>query len=489
VIKVLQSHGADVWARNVEHKTAYEVAGVFSKKIDSKNQKKSRRALLEIVPSHSTLVLHHVACEQHLPPGIGAGHQESPHRTRLILTKLKSPRDFDAGELHLDDTFVPATLQQVGTVHCKDYVESVQDLALSLSVASPQAVPFTPHVQHRAGYSVTKSPTASDTFFSAGSLDAALYASGAVIHAVDQVVLGKHRNAFCATRPPGHHAGWGGLITGASSCGFCIFNHVMVAAMHALTQYPDKCQRVAIVDFDVHHGNGTEDCLQNLPPEIRRRIFFFSAHLYYSSNEYEFYPGTGAKDNMEMNFINAPIRPIWSVKTKGGRLPANSPHLSSQSAENSDGTEISPAPSSTSPTNRVGKREYRDAIIQRLIPTLRANQPDLILLSAGFDGGLGDVGNLHTGVGESGLDLDEKDFKWITEKIVGVANVCCNGRIVSCLEGGYGCMEKRTKDPVKEEKKLAALGGKKELSSWGALNRNKLADNCAAHVKALAGRY
>jgi acetoin utilization deacetylase AcuC-like enzyme len=126
--------------------------------------------------------------------------------------------------------------------------------------AGAPIVPFTPAVQKKQNMEVTKKNGHSDTSFSAGSLKAARRAAGAVKHAVDRVLLGRNRNAFCVVRPPGHHAGIGGLLEGAESCGFCIFNNVAAGALYALSEHHSpRCQKVAIIDIDVHHGNGTEE--------------------------------------------------------------------------------------------------------------------------------------------------------------------------------------------------------------------------------------
>ncbi|CAN0236735.1 unnamed protein product, partial [Ectocarpus fasciculatus] len=129
-------------------------------------------------------------------------------------------------------------------------------------------------------------------------------------HAVDRVVAGKNRNAFCAVRPPGHHAGANGLIENSVSCGFCIFNNVAVGAMHALSHH--HLERVAIVDIDVHHGNGTEEICRAYPDP--NRLLFFSVHLYDRGPMYEFFPGSGDQDDLQSNIINEPLDPLWKSK-------------------------------------------------------------------------------------------------------------------------------------------------------------------------------
>lgn len=149
-------------------------------------------------------------------------------------------------------------------------------------------------------------------------------AAGGAIYGVDQVMQGKYRNAFVCVRPPGHHAGTDGLLTTASSCGFCIFNNVMIAAFHALETYPDLIKKIAIVDIginkwfcssiDIHHGNGTEQILKKFNhPE---KILFWSSHIYFTDmhHEYEFYPGTGSTDYIGNNIYNQPLQPLWETE-------------------------------------------------------------------------------------------------------------------------------------------------------------------------------
>jgi acetoin utilization deacetylase AcuC-like enzyme len=137
--------------------------------------------------------------------------------------------------------------------------------------------------------------------------------------------MGKSRNAFCVVRPPGHHAGINGLLEGGESCGFCIFNNVAAGAMHAVAEYKDICQRVAIVDIDVHHGNGTEEIVRKCNDPST--LFFFSIHLYDNDKDdtklhkkknhysYKFYPGTGSNDDLAMNIMNVPVMPLWKDPT------------------------------------------------------------------------------------------------------------------------------------------------------------------------------
>jgi acetoin utilization deacetylase AcuC-like enzyme len=206
-----------------------------------------------------------------------------------------------------------------------------------------------------------------DTAMNPHSLAAAEYAAGAAVKGVDLVMQGEAGRVFCAVRPPGHHA------VKRSAMGFCIFSNVAIAAYHAINHW--QLERVAIVDFDVHHGNGTEDIVSG-----NDRILFCS------SFQHPFYPGTGA-DTRVPNIVNMP-------------LPAG--------------------------TDGVG---FREAMTERCLPRLQEFAPQLILISAGFDAHRAD----HLAM----LNLVEEDYAWITRELVQLAAASAEGRIVSCLEGGY----------------------------------------------------
>ena len=210
----------------------------------------------------------------------------------------------------------------------------------------------------------------SDTVMSTGSAKAALHAAGAVVRAVDGVIAGEFANAFCPIRPPGHHA------ERDRAMGFCLFNNVAVGAMRARDAY--KLSRIAVIDFDVHHGNGTQD------------IFFDDPALFYaSSHQSPLYPGTGRSSERGVagNILNVPLPP------------------------GADGAAL-----------RIA---FNDAIL----PALRSFGPELIFISAGFDA--------HRADPLAEMFLDEADFHWATAQICRVAKDCCGGRVVSALEGGY----------------------------------------------------
>lgn len=286
----------------------------------------------------STLILHHDDCLAHSP---GSHHPESPQRYQAVLSGVSDIKGTQLLPAPL------AGLNQVLLVHQQDYWQQLLD-------AEP--------IEGR----VAVDP---DTFLSQGSINAALRASGAACFAVDQVFAGKARNAFCATRPPGHHA------EEALAMGFCLINHVAIAARHALATHP--VNKVAILDFDVHHGNGTQAIFEQ-SPEL----------LFVSSHQVPLYPGTGAADETGFgNILNLP-------------LAAN-----------------------------TGSREFRKAWTNEGLPALEAFEPDLMIISAGFDA--------HQKDPLAQLELQDEDFSWVTNAICELADQACDGRVISVLEGGY----------------------------------------------------
>jgi len=209
-----------------------------------------------------------------------------------------------------------------------------------------------------------------DTFMSPGSYDAAMRGVGAVRDAVDLVMTQQDTNAFCAIRPPGHHA------EADKAMGFCLFNNVAIAAKYAQKKYGIK--RVAVVDFDVHHGNGTQAIFEN------------DASLFYGSTHQEapFYPGTGHRHETGVgNIFNSPLK------------------------EGSSG------------------QEFKIAMERDILPALQDFQPELLIISAGFDA--------HHLDPRAGLNWDEKDYTWISEKLMEIGANTCAGRVISVLEGGY----------------------------------------------------
>lgn len=288
----------------------------------------------------TTLLLTHPACLEH---DTGYGHPEQPDRLRAIAGALDAPA---FKSLKREET-PRAELADIERLHPKTYVEMIR-------AAIPER-------GHRS--------LDPDTIVSPGSWEAVLRAVGALIHAVDQVVDGKVDNVFCAVRPPGHHAEL------SRAMGFCLFNTVAIAALHARAKH--GAERVAVVDFDVHHGNGTQ------------AAFWSDKDLFYgSTHQMPLFPGTGARDETGVgNIFNAPL--------KAG----------------DDGDEFSAA--------------YETVIL----PALDKFAPDLLIVSAGFDAHLRDP--------LAQLRLVEDDFAWITEQLMEIAAKHCGGKLVSSLEGGY----------------------------------------------------
>jgi acetoin utilization deacetylase AcuC-like enzyme len=353
--------------------------------------------------------------------------------------------------------------------------------------------------------------------------------------------MGENRNAFCVIRPPGHHAGPSGLLEGGESCGFCIFNNVAAGALYAISEKSQLCHRCAIVDIDVHHGNGTEEIVRRCNDP--RRLFFFSVHLFdndkkkRSGNQfvYKFYPGTGDHDDLALNIVNVPIVPLWkdistvSMMTSGPVTRTHNTRKKRRTTESGEDSEsgtprdsdngnegghsapASPVPPSTlglSPSYLSGRMAYRDAIKRRLLPALRAFNPDLILISMGLDAAKGDVGSArHERGGKErvGIDLEPEDFAWTTRKVCEVADLCCNGRIVSVLEGGYGrsVTSKRSESATTSSSvgssisssstSVAAVNGAtmNDLSNGDrfSLDRSLLAHCATKHLQALIDPY
>src|SRR6266851_6158895 len=288
----------------------------------------------------TTLLYSHAACLEHDP---GSHHPESPDRLRAILEALAA------------DEFAPllrreapvAALDDVARVHPRSLVERL--LA---------AVPESGYVGIDA-----------DTIMSPGSGEAALRAAGAVCAAVDAVMAGEADNAFCAVRPPGHHA------EPYRPMGFCLFNSIAIAALRARDFH--DCARVAVIDFDVHHGNGTQ------------AMFESDATLFYAStHQSPLYPGTGARSETGVgNIVNVPLAP------NSGTVP------------------------------------FQRAFNEFILPALEDFQPDFLLVSAGFDA--------HRRDPLAQLDLTEADYDWVTQILARCAARHCKGRLVSVLEGGY----------------------------------------------------
>lgn len=288
----------------------------------------------------SVLALTHPACLTHDP---GPGHPEHAERVRAVVDALHSA----FGE-RLSWAEAPrATRAQLLGAHTARLIDELERASPASGI-------------HRVD---------ADTVMSSGSLEASLRASGAVCTAVDWVLAGAHRRAFCAVRPPGHHS------RADQASGFCLHNHIAVGARHALTAH--GLARVAIVDFDVHHGNGTQSIFEHEP-----------AVLFVSSHQSPLYPGSGrAHESGVGNIVNAELAP------------------------------------------GSGSEAFCAVWRARLLPAIDAFRPELLLISAGFDA--------HRLDPLADLNLGTPDYAWITHELVALGERHAQGRIVSTLEGGY----------------------------------------------------
>ncbi|MES0384983.1 MAG: histone deacetylase family protein [Hyphomicrobium sp.] len=292
----------------------------------------------------TTLLITHPCFVDH---DTGPGHPERPDRMRAIDKVLAHDvfKDLEREEAPLRDDVE----EQIKLAHSVEYLEKIRAVATG-------PISRRTHID-------------SDTVISAGSWEAALRAVGAGLRAVDAVMAGEAANAFCQVRPPGHHA------EDDRAMGFCLFSNAAIASHYARAKH--GVERVGVVDFDVHHGNGTQD------------IFWSDKDLFYgSTHQMPLFPGTGAlKETGVGNVFNAPLRA-------------------------GDGGEA-----------------FREAFESRILPALHNFGPDLVVISAGFDA--------HEADPLANLRLVEADFMWATEKLAAVAATHSNGRIVSMLEGGY----------------------------------------------------
>jgi acetoin utilization deacetylase AcuC-like enzyme len=289
----------------------------------------------------TTLYVTHPAGLNHLTP---LGHPERPDRLRAIEAAMQ-----DEKFQHLTRVEAPTVpFETIALCHPMDYVEGIRDATPDQGMVRLDA----------------------DTSMSPGSFEAALRAVGGAVIAVDEVMTGNVANAFCAMRPPGHHT------ETAQAMGFCLFNNAAIAARHAQDRH--GAERVAIVDFDVHHGNGSQE------------IFWSDATVMYcSTHQMPLYPGTGARSERGQHdtIVNAPLR------------PGN------------------------------GGAEFREAMETIILPRLREFRPDLVIISAGFDAHIRDP--------LANLNLTDADFGWATRKLMEIADLSASGRVVSVLEGGY----------------------------------------------------
>ncbi|HKG74397.1 MAG TPA: histone deacetylase family protein [Aestuariivirgaceae bacterium] len=288
----------------------------------------------------TTLLLTHPLCVEHQPP---EGHPERPERIKIVDRILSTP-SFDP---LLREEAPVAGEAQILSAHADEHFQRL----------------------HQASPDEGLEQLDPDTWLSPRSFDAALRAAGSAVRAVDAVMRREAENAFCAVRPPGHHA------ESRRAMGFCLFNNAAIAAHHARAAY--DAERVAVVDFDVHHGNGTQE------------IFWSDPELFYgSTHQMPLYPGTGDRTERGVgNIFNAPLRA------------------------------------------GDGSQQFRDAMKTLILPALDDFAPDLLIISAGFDA--------HRDDPLASLELTEEDFVWATLYLMDAAHRHADGRVVSLLEGGY----------------------------------------------------
>lgn len=261
--EMLADLGANFHLRNGNSISALDLVGCSSGNISQRNE--MRKIMLTAEPRLRSLVLYHEDFLEHTARR--PSDWEGPDRLEEIMKRLSDKVEFPDYEVEISNNFEKADVVLLGRAHSAEYIAFVNMLAKQVRQQELQnsnaedgskvskIVPFTPQIQRfllRQPSEEVKTSESCDTSFSLGTLNAARRAAGAVAHAVDRVMLGRNRNVFCAIRPPGHHAGFRGLLDGSNSCGFCIFNNIAAGALHALEEH--NCERVAIIDIDVHHG-------------------------------------------------------------------------------------------------------------------------------------------------------------------------------------------------------------------------------------------
>ena len=413
---------------------------------------------LIIDPEAQTFLICHELCSQHLTcPPITRNAVEPPpeniRRLSVLLDKdvgILRGAEFDGAKW--EGACRRAAMADVLKVHEYKYVEHISQLCSEIP-DHPNAIA---HLD-------------SDTGLSRWSFEAAMRAAGSICEAVDRVLAGDFRNAFCAVRPPGHHSGPRGIVKcekdPEGSHGFCLLNNVAIGAAYARSMYRnDGIKKVAIIDFDVHHGNGTEAVVRNLVPSVSKatirlpfavgtmetpcyrpwldetdvnNVFFASAHGYgprqlvhpMGPHPGMFYPSSGqtytSQNVRSPNSAEAPSVEDFIFSQSWTRLGEDA-RMNCCKVINV-GLNL-PMPGETPGIQRV---ETRDAYRKNILPNLLEFNPDIIFISAGFDAHKRDEMNFGY------VGMVEEDYEWVTEQLVKVANVCCNGRVVSVLEGGY----------------------------------------------------
>jgi acetoin utilization deacetylase AcuC-like enzyme len=308
----------------------------------------------------TTALVYDPIFREHLVP---PNHPERPQRIEMVMEYLKTLNWLERDGL-VQLTPRAATLDELAAIHERSYIQEVEAISKEAAAQGEKAI----------------LQIGTDTYASAKSYEAALKAAGAPITAIDALMEGKINNAYCLVRPPGHHA------VAEAAFGFCIFNNVAVAARYAIDKY--GLERVMIIDYDVHHGNGTQEMFYDDP-----RVLYFSIH------QAPFFPGTGASDET-------------------GEGPGK-------------GTTINvPVPAGT------GYETYEPVFRQIMAAAADRFQPQLILVSAGFDAHWKEA-KAETGLVQPGILLSSAAFAKINEIIIRSANVLCEGRLIMVQEGGY----------------------------------------------------
>lgn len=287
---------------------------------------------------HTLAYISHPACKKH---EMFESHPESPQRLDAIKAQLINDNLYDL-LLHKEANLV--THEQLQRVHSLEHINMIHAMSPTDGLAGIDG----------------------DTYMNPHTMNAAKYAAGAVVMATEMVMTGQVKSAFCNVRPPGHHA------ERKKAMGFCFFNNIAVGAAHALTHF--GLNKIAIIDFDVHHGNGTEDIFKDDPRVMLCSLF-----------QHPFYPYSQLTERN--NIIHAP-------------LAANS-----------------------------GSKQFQQAFLKQCLPALEQFHPQLVYISAGFDA--------HHADNISNLNIYESDYAWITHKIKELAMHSASGKIISVLEGGY----------------------------------------------------
>lgn len=449
-------------------------------------------------PDGSTLLMCHELCILHrtCPPIRRDSPEPPPENVRRLHVLINEHdgilRGGEFGRLVWEGEARRAAMIDVLKVHEYNYVERISELCSSIP-DHPNAIA---HLD-------------ADTALSRWSFEAAMRAAGSVCDAIDKVVSGDFRNAFCAIRPPGHHAGPRGIVRcpndpEGGSHGFCLLNNVAIGAAYARSMYRNEgIRKIAIVDFDVHHGNGTEEIIRQLIPTMEKTVIRtpfangeMTAHKYRpwldeSDVNDVFFASTHGFGPRGIEFASIPQQGGWFYPASGKThtsdaivnpslvdTPSVQDFILSQSwtrmGEESKANCCKiincglglPQPNAIPGMQRL---ELRDTYRKKILPHLRDFDPDIIFISAGFDAHKRDSMNFGY------VGMVEEDYEWVTEQLVKIANTCCEGRIVSVLEGGYkihgGIVSPFARSVASHVRALADGGRSRELynledSNW-----------------------